>query len=831
MHQVYRFGDYELRPAARALRRGDTPLRIGARAFDLLLALVEAGGAPLSRQALFDRAWPGRAVLDDNLKVQVMALRRLLGAEAVQTVPGHGYRLGLPLLAPGPTTSPGTQWPSTSPDRLHGRSVELQALRAMLAPRRVVSVVGPGGIGKTRLARAAAVRADGQVMVELAPLADPARLVGTIADALALPPTDSEAALAAALRPLALLLVLDNAEHLRDALAALLQRLLPMAPRVSWLVTSQEPLGLGAEQVLRLDGLALPAADDPAGVAASPAGALFAARAGSAFEIDAGNAAAVAAICRRLDGIPLAIELAAARAPLLGAAGVNERLDEPLALLARPSGSGSDAGPARQRTLRAALAWSHGLLDAGQQVVWRRLAVFAGGFEVGSAQRVATAAGGGEAPALDGLRVFEHLETLVAKSMLQVVARSDRRRLRLPEAARAFARERLDAAGETAALRRRHAEAVLDRFAAADARHTAEPALGWTEALMDDLPDLRAALAWARGDGGDGGDLALAIALAAAAGSFWAAAGLDAEAREALRALQPSVDERVPLATRARFWFAVANRGADASFGWDETADAAARAVELARAAGDAALQHRALARWQTLALRAGRPVDSPALIASMRALEGEDWNVLQRRARRWAEDRVLVERGDWAGYAERQRRELRLLSDAGDDFRAWAVAHNLALAEIACGRPAAAWSVMQPVAAAIRARGLARRCWMQVAMAAMAAIEADAADEALLAEAVRLMQGAGGLGWMPCHLADWLARQGRLADAARCLGWAEHRYAARGEAPSGHGEAARQRVLARLERDATPAQRTAWQAEGAAMDDDQLAALFPPPP
>jgi predicted ATPase len=376
---AWRFGRCELRPATRELLLDGRPQKLGERAFDLLLALAEAEGRPVSRDDLFDRAWPGRAVLEDNLKVQVMALRRLLGTEAVVTVPGQGYRLGLPRLDASP------------PPDLFGRDADLDRLLQRLAPGRLLTLVGPGGIGKTRLALAAAAQAgpaDGTLVVELAPLADPRALAGTVARALALPPGAGEAALLAALKPLALRLVLDNAEHLHDAVAGLAEQVLEAAPGVTLLVTSQEPLGLAGEQVLRLDGLAVPADDSAAALAASPAAALFAARAAAlGFAPGPADAAALARLCRRLDGIPLALELAAARVPLLGVAGVERHLDEALALLTR----GHRGAPPRQQTLRGALQWSHGLLDDAQKAVFRRLAVFAGGFSLEFAQAVAGA--------------------------------------------------------------------------------------------------------------------------------------------------------------------------------------------------------------------------------------------------------------------------------------------------------------------------------------------------------------------------------------------------------------------------------------------------------
>lgn len=790
----YRFGRFLLRSATRELLADGQPQRLGERAFDILLALVQAEGGVLTREALFDRAWAGRAVLEDNLKVQVMALRRVLGAEVVLTVPGHGYRLGLPVqrLAAGATHGPETRPPA--PGTLFGRDETLAQLQAGLKPQRLLSLVGPGGIGKTRLALWAAAQsrlADGHAVVELAPVTDARMLPATVARALALPPGGSTATIIAALRPLELLLVLDNAEHLRDAVAEFAATVLAGAPRVALLVTSQEALGLAAEHVLRIEGLAVPHEDTPAAVAASPAAALLVARVQAA---DAGyapgpaEAAALAQVCRRLDGIPLALELAAARVPLLGVAGVLQRLDAALALLTR----GARDAPARQQTLRAALQWSHALLDDAQKAVFRRLAVFAGSFDLAAAQPVAAGDG------LDDWQVLDHLQSLVAKSFVQVLPQGDSRRFRLLEVARQFALERLEDAGETAAARRRHAEAMIALFEAADTRHGHTPTLAWHGALLPELPNLRSAVGWTLGGQGDE---ALAIRLCAAAGAFWALTGLHAESGPPLRQLAPKVDQQADVTTRARFWYAVAVRGGDYAFSWQETHAAAERAVALAREAGDAALLHRALGRRLPLAERVGAAVDVAATVAEMQALEGADWSPLQRRARRAAEAFEWYRRGEWARFGAAERRDMQLLREAGDTYRAWFAAHGVALAETALGRPEEAVHVMQQAVDEIRAAGMTRRCWQQMGILALA--------------------------WMGCHLAEWLQQQGRAADAARLLAWVAKRHAERGESAGDHGERSRARTLAALHALASAEQLEAWRAEGEAWLDDEVAAAL----
>ncbi len=492
--QEFQFDRFVLRPHARELLDDGAPVRIGDRAFDLLSALVEARGDVVSRDTLFARAWPGRVVIDDNLKVQVMALRKLLGAEAVATVPRRGYRLGLPLRGCDATRSRAAN--GQVPAGLIGRDSELAQLQRALSASRLVSLVGPGGIGKTRLANATAESlasrfGDGISVVELASLADARRVPEAVARALRLPAMPGrvdEVALARACTPLAALIVLDNCEHLLGAVSSVVECLLQAAPQVTVLATSQEPLGLHGEQVLRLQGLRC---DGPAdAIDEAPAVQLFAARAravDAGFRLDPDSLAAVAEICRHLEGSPLALELAAARVPLLGASGVLERLDHQLKLLTR----GSADAPERQQTLRAAMQWSHGLLDATQRTVFRRLAVFADSFTLQGAQAVA-----GD-DAIDEWMVLDALDALVAKSLVQTVHAGASRRVRLLATARAFALERLEESGERGATMRRHAGWVHRVFERAAPLVHDEPLRRWLDALWPEVHDLRAALRWA----------------------------------------------------------------------------------------------------------------------------------------------------------------------------------------------------------------------------------------------------------------------------------------------------------------------------------------------
>jgi predicted ATPase/class 3 adenylate cyclase/DNA-binding winged helix-turn-helix (wHTH) protein len=847
---TYRFGRFELRAATRELCADGVPQRLGERAFDLLLALAEAGGAVVTRDTLFEKAWAGRVVIDDNLKVQVMALRKLLGAEAVVTVPGHGYRLGLPLRSVAEAAD-ASATPAAAPaaSALIGRADELAALQDLLAPGRLVTLVGPGGAGKTRLAGAVLEAwrerlADGVAWVELASLTDPAQLPAAVAQALRLPTTAAAVdagQVAAALRSLQLLLVLDNCEHLLDATAALVATVRDAAPGVALLATSQAPLGLRGESVQRLDGLRLPGSDADT-AAPAPALALFAARAQAAdpgFSLAApGAAAAAAAICRRLEGLPLALELAAARVPLLGVSGVLERLDQQLRLLTR----GAPDAPARQQTLRATLQWSHALLDEAQRVVFRRIAVFGDHFTLPVAQAVA-----GD-DTLDAWGVLDALDALVARSLLRTVDVEGERRYRLMSTARAFALEQLAQAGEHDATMRRLARCLLELYEEAEAHFLGAPLKPWVDRLWPWVHDLRAALRWARGSdgadrvptsGGDpalllagrgsadglpttAGDPALLLALASAAGPFWAAAGLDREAAPWLDAVRPQAEAAATDAQMARYCKALALRSVNPTAPLGPAVAAAERGSRLYESLGDPASAYRLLGIVAQNARRVDPPREVAPLFAAMRALEQPDWSAAARLTRLRVEGVAMARSGDWAGYRERFRLEAALLAEAGDELRAWGSSYHVALAEMALGRPDAAVEVLVPVVQRLRETGLLREQWTRPALLTMARIEAGEGPAAAAAvrETIALLRIAGARHWCADHLACWAAFNGAHETAARLLGWADATTRRAGPRMF-HAQGACDRTLALLTPALDAERLQQLRAEGAGLDDE----------
>jgi predicted ATPase/DNA-binding winged helix-turn-helix (wHTH) protein len=498
----YRFGSSEVRPAERQVLIDGAPAALGARAFDLLLALIERRERVVDKAELFDTVWPGLVVEENNLQVQVSSLRKLLGPSAIATVPGRGYRFVAALDPDAANSGNAGQETATNPNNLPqlrtrfiGREKALDDCAGLLHDARLLTLSGIGGCGKTRLAQELAHRQlrafpDGVWFVDLGPLQDAERVPAMVATTLGI--KDAVVAplerLTDHLKSRQTLVVLDNCEHVIDAAVESIDALLGGCGALKIVATSREALGMKGEQIFMVRSLSLPASTDLDEMRRSEAVRLFVDHARLVlpdFAVDERNAAAIAEICRRLDGIALAIELAAARVKVLSVDEIRARLDDRFRLL-----TGGNRAMPRHQTLHATMQWSHDLLMAQERRLFRRLAVFAGGCTLAAATDVS-------GDAADEYDTLERLTALHDKSLL-LVDRDTRAqpRYRMLETVRQYAEERLNEAGEGDDVRNRHLlhYVALGERAAPDLHG---PRQGeWYGTLWREQENLVAAHAW-----------------------------------------------------------------------------------------------------------------------------------------------------------------------------------------------------------------------------------------------------------------------------------------------------------------------------------------------
>jgi predicted ATPase/DNA-binding winged helix-turn-helix (wHTH) protein len=832
-------GRFELQPAERRLLVDGRPVAVGGRALDVLITLAVNPDHLLTKNELLERAWPGVIVEESNLQVQISQLRKLLGGEVIVTVPGRGYRFvarveGVradPTAPEVATPSAGaalTNLPSELPE-LYGRADDLAVVQGLLSEHRLVSLVGAGGIGKTRVAQAVAQQllaefADGVWLVELAPLADPALVPSTVAQALGLqlrgriPPLDE---LIASLQPRRLLLVLDNCEHLLEGMCQLVQALVTRVPQVRVLVTSQEPLRLPAEHQYRLGPLAVPGADQSATPeAALQFGAvrLFVERVRALdprFNPDASQAAAVADICRHLDGLALAIELAAARVPSLGVLGVRDRLGERLRMLT----AGSRIALRRHQTLRASLDWSHGLLPEDVRTVFRRLGVFSGGCTIEAAQRVA-----GDAQ-LDEWAVLEHLGTLVDKSLV-VADGTDRPRYRLLESARAYALEKLAEADETQLLARRHAEYYAARFQqVTDALYggTSTEDAYTTERAVE-LDNLRAAWAWALGDAGNV-DTALTLLAQTAHLCFLLPSHDECERWRSLLSARSSGQARTPEQAALHdyielMWSVQGLRLMPSAPGMRPLALDALRALPDARRRAYAAMVVSLHTTWR------GDLAGARAALDEYDRLAAPDWPAWLAAYRLHNEIRVVYLAGQVPDLRAPLEQVLARLKAAGQGETRAALVIGTHLGEDSLLRgdlEDAAQRLGAVAELGRRQRRDAYRMCFVLGPLMLVLAELGRLDEARSAvlEALPLMQHTGMRGDYAPELALVAARRGHADIAARLLGAGDARLALTGGRHLLLERRAYERTMALLEGEHTRERIDAWKAEGAARADE----------
>src|SRR5271166_2797744 len=616
------FGRFRVVPDRRELLADGRPVKLGGRAFDVLMALIEAHGAVVSKNALMARVWPERIVEENNLQWQISALRAAFGADRnlIRTVSGRGYqfRAEVDTVYGSPEADAGTPIGAAQPDprearrdggmpgelpstnlpepisELIGRDEVLGEILSLASAHRLVTLTGAGGIGKTRLALAAAHRllpqfADGVWLAEFSPIADPGLVPVTVAASIGLDLGGGDVSAQRVPQALAgrqMLLVLDTCEHVIGAAAALAEAVLHAGGTLRLLATSREPLRAEGEWVYPVPPLAVPAAnaEDADDLLRYGGVRLFVERLRAAephFAPDRRSAAMIAAICRRLNGMPLAIELAAARAAVLGVEEVAAHLDDRFRIL---TGGRRTALP-RHQTLRATLDWSYELLSEPERVILRRLAVFAGVFRLEAASAVIAS------PEIAPAEVVDGIANLVAKSLVTVGAGDGVARYRLLDTMRAYAFEKLTEA-EHEQLARRHADYYRHLFERSEAEE-ARSAADWLAEYGPKIDNLRAALDWAFSPRGDA---SVGVALTAAAAPLWMHLSLLEECRrrveQALAAL-PTVtgpDPRQEMKLLAALGASrLYTRG-----GVPEVAASWTKALELAKSLDDTEYQKRA---------------------------------------------------------------------------------------------------------------------------------------------------------------------------------------------------------------------------------------------
>ena len=573
VERTFRFGPFHLLPNRRALSAKGRNVPLGGRPFDLLVALVEHRDRILSKEELKALVWPDALiVLDHTVVVTLASVRKALASEAsavrfVGTVAGRGYRFLAPVqseetgpdldtIEPASPTQLGSPaanpWPAVQ-DRLVGREAELATLLARLPTARLVTLWGPGGIGKTRLAIAAAAEAaayypDGIWFVELAPLGTPLLVVETLAALFGLAEGSGRAVediVTTFLRAKRLLLVLDNCEHLIEESARLAEVIIARCPWVTILATSRERLLIGGEWVYRVPPLATPSETQSVSAAeASGFGAvrLFVERARAShsdFALTAETTSTVCEICRRLDGLALAIELAAGGLDLMSPADLLMQLDTQIKA---PVGR-SRTKASRHRTLQSALDWSYGLLATAERSLLRRLSVFTSSFTLEAARAIAPDL------AAQSADIVELLFALVDKSLvLPQNGHNGTSRFRLLESTRAYGKSKLDPAERQASFDRL-ARYLVGFYRQGERAWLTTSTDEWLRTYEPDLENLRTVLSWTFGPDGDA---TLGVELVAHAQELWLEIPLMRERHRWLEMAEARIGPAIPLPTLAR---------------------------------------------------------------------------------------------------------------------------------------------------------------------------------------------------------------------------------------------------------------------------------------
>jgi len=707
-----------------------------------------------------------------------------------------------------------------------GRGHETAEVRRLLARSRLLTLVGVGGIGKTRLALQVAAEThdaypDGVWFVELGSITDASLVPSSVAQVLGVRERsgiDLTQTLCNHLKSRRLLLLLDNCEHLIDACAALAAALLLAAPEIRVLASSREQLQVAGEQIYAVPPLSLPAPDgNLESLARSEAAQMFIERVRlqePAFVLTERPAVAIASICNHLDGIPLALELAAARVHSLSIDEINVRLKDRFKLLT----GGSRSALPRQQTLRATLDWSYDLLDGPERTVLNRLGIFSGGFTLDAASMVAAD------DAIDEFTVVDRLSHLVARSLVVAETNPMGNRYRLLETTRSYALEKLATAEDARRLERRHALHFRDWAARAADDWLSTPDASWRATYLPERDNVRAALGWALGVGGD---RAIGIALAGSSGPIWTELSLYGEGHRRLEAASAHIGGDTPPSDEARLWLWLGLNWALAAP--DRAVPALERAIDLYRRSGDALNLGFALARVAHEEAMAGNFDRAASVLAEafplletagvpkalgdyfdysgvLKALTGDPVN-----ARADLEKALVLYRNAGA-----ERYALFTLAQLGDI--AWAV-----------GDLDAALSGLRETVALLRKTPLTT-VMLGLCLSNLAGVQTERGelDDALATAREGLpMLVEGGFAWSHLdHLALRAALAGKLANAARLAGFSDAAFATR-KSPRQPNEArSRERLQGMLQKEFSRDELARLSAEGAALSEESACRL-----
>lgn len=836
--EPYCFGRFTLDPDERKLYVDGVPVALGSTDFRVLLTLIESAGAIVTKDQLISRVWGPVLVTDNALYFHISVLRKVLGEDCIQNEQRRGYRFVAPVQR-RERTSPRSEvharagnfpsfWSGTTkggPARLIGRDEQLLIASNMLAQSRLVTLTGPGGVGKTTLALQAATEvasdfADGVWLVELATLTDPDSVPAAIASTLKVrigakaTPLDI---LARHLERKSLLIVLDNCEHLIAAAASISEALLVAGPGVKILATSREPLSCFGEHVLSIPPLAVPGEGmmTPDLLRSVSAVALFTERATEAdakFRIDDEQLATVARICRRVDGLPLAIEMVASWAGLLGLEILDARLVGSLKAWLRARST----APPRHSTLRATVEWSYDLLSAAEQTVLRRLAVFADSFTIEAAESMV----GDSVIPTD--QVFEHLASLIRKSMIAAVPKSPVSRYRLLETTRAFMLEELVTSSDSYSARQRHASYVLQVLEEATGEFETTSDAVWLERYSPMLDDLRAALDWAVGEESD-----LATALAGTSWPLWRELSLRTEGGQRLRATATRLGPGTTPVLEARLRHGLGSM-------WSMTAaskaahDEIERAVVLYRTLDARPELGGALTALGYLLLMLGRMKEAErAVLEAVTLLERAGW--LRTLALAYSTllcIEATLGRFDAALIAG--EKAARLSKMVGADRTALVVAGNMVQLSLESGNVEAAVSAGCQVTARMRdTRYSDLLGYVLGVLAAALTVKGDLDEGLTMArEAAPLLRDDGRLFWLFDHLALRAVLSGYAKNAALIAGYADAVFKNSSHQREAMGHRAMERTQSLL-RDALPENEIAELGHlGAQLSEDQALAL-----